>query len=267
VKSRQAPAGPATRNKYSMDIFNQYIPNFFFILIRAGLMVSFLPFLNSMNIPVKVKIGFAVAIALILAPVVEFKVEKAAIPLVVAREIMFGAVLGFSARLVFLAVDVAGQLMSAATGMSMAAIFNPEIGMSTDIAQVYGAVAMLIFLTLDAHHDLITIFIQSYQWLPAGHIDVQHLVAPFISMGAKMFTIALKMSAPVVVIMLVTNILLGFVYKAAPQINIFFVAYPIYIAVGLLMMFLSVPIFTSVVGNYMTVIKDDLLRTIAAARM
>jgi len=249
-----------------MDILKQYIPNFLFILLRAGIMVSMLPFLSTSNFPARVKIGIAVAIALILAPVVEFKVEKPEIPIVVIREIIFGMALGFAARLVFFAVDIAGQLMSIATGLSMASVLNPEIGQSTEISMVYGIIAMFVFLTMDAHHDLIVIFVKSYEWLPAGRLDVQSLVMPIISMGSKMFIIALKVSAPVVVLMLIAHLMLGFIYKAAPQINIFFVAYPIYIVLGFSVMILSVPIFIYTVGDYFNGIKDDMLRAIAAAK-
>jgi flagellar biosynthetic protein FliR len=131
---------------------------------------------------------------------------------------------------------------------------------------VYGITAMFVFLSLDAHHDLITIFIKSYEWIPAGHLDVQNLISPIVFMGSKMFIIAIKISAPVVILMLMANILLGFIYKAAPQINIFFVAYPIYIVLGFTMIILSIPLFIFTVGDYFMGIKDDMLRAIAAAK-
>jgi flagellar biosynthesis protein FliR len=248
-----------------MDIL-KYIPNFLFILIRAGIMVSMFPFFSSSNFPSKIKIGLAVAIALILAPVVEFNVARSEIPLIILREIIFGIALGLSARIVFFAVDMAGQLMSTATGLSMASILNPEIGQSTEISMIYGIIAMFVFLSMDAHHELITIFVKSYEWLPAGSQNVESLVGPVVSLGSKMFIIALKVSAPIVILMLIANILLGFIYKAAPQINIFFVAYPIYVILGFTMMILSVPIFIFTVGDYFSVIKDDMLRAIAAAK-
>jgi len=229
-------------------------------------MVSMLPFLSTSNFPGRIKIGFAVAIALILSPILDFKVDRSEIPLIVIREVAFGMALGFSARLIFFAVDMAGQLMSTASGLSMSSILNPEIGQSTEISMVYGIMAMFIFLSMDAHHDVITIFIKSYEWLPAGHINVQSLALAIISMGSKMFIITIKISAPVVVIMLIANIMLGFIYKAVPQINIFFVAYPIYIVLGFTVMILCVPVFAYVMEGYFSGIKDDMLRAIAAAK-
>jgi flagellar biosynthetic protein FliR len=248
-----------------MDIL-KYIPNFLFILIRAGIMVSMFPFFSSSNFPAKIKIGLAVAIALILSPVIEFNVARSEIPLIILRECIFGIALGLSARIVFFAVDMAGQLMSTATGLSMASVFNPEIGQSTEISMIYGIVAMFVFLSMDAHHEIITIFVKSYEWVPAGSQDVQSLVGPIVSLGSKMFIIALKLSAPIVILMLIANILLGFIYKAAPQINIFFVAYPIYVILGFTMMILSIPLFIFTVGDYFSGIKDDMLRAIAAAK-
>lgn len=249
-----------------MDALNQLIPNFLFILLRAGIMVSFFPFLGSMTFPAKMKIGLAVAIAMVLAPVVEFKVATPEIPLVVMREVLFGIAMGLAARFVFYAVDMAGQLMGSSSGLSLGAVLNPEIGQSTEIAQFFGIVAMLTFLSLDAHHDLITLFVKSYEWIPAGQISIQSLIVPLVAMSGKMFVIALKISAPVIVLMLIANILLGFVYKAAPQVNVFFVAYPIYIFLGFTTMLLILPVFIAMMGAYFMGVKDDLLRIISAAR-
>jgi flagellar biosynthetic protein FliR len=73
-----------------------------------------------------------------------------------------------------------------------------------------------------------------------------------VSLGfaTKIFIIALKLSAPVVIIMLLTNILLGFISKAVPQMNVFFVGYPLYLFLGFTMMLISLPVFTFVMGGY-----------------
>src|SRR4030042_5633408 len=113
-----------------MDIFAPYIYNFLFILLRAGIVVSLLPFFGSRNFPVQFKIGFIVAIALILTPVVELNVSKTGIPFVVMREAIIGIILGLTARFIFLAVEMAGQVISNAMGLSIAAIFYPDSGAS-----------------------------------------------------------------------------------------------------------------------------------------
>jgi flagellar biosynthetic protein FliR len=250
----------------NLDIFSKYIPIFLLILLRAGVFVSMLPFLSSKNFPPQFKIGFAVSIALILTPVLDIEISKVSIPLLVIREIMFGLVLGGIVRIVLFAVDMAGQIMSNAMGLSIATVMNPEIGQSTELARLLGIMAMMLLLSVDAHHDLIYIFVKSYEWIPVGSIDIKNLMLEFISMSSRIFIIALKISAPVTVGMLIANLLLGFIYKAAPQINIFFISFPVYIVLGFLIMLLSIPIFAHVFIGQFGDIKNEMYRIIAIAR-
>ncbi len=247
-----------------MDIFAKYIPNFLLILLRAGIIVSLLPFFGSKNFPAQMKIGLAVAMAFILTPLVEIHIPEKGIPLVVFNEIIIGLAFGFVARFVFFAVEMAGQVISNSIGLSIANVFNPDIGQSTEISQFFMFIAMLVFLSIDAHHDLIYIFVKSYEWLPAGEIAIRNIVPVVVTLGSTMFIIALKISAPVVITMFISHILLGFIYKAAPQINIFFVAYPIYIFVGIAVMLIGVPVFVDMLGGYLGTIKDEMTRVLAA---
>lgn len=248
------------------DLFAKYIPNFLFILLRAGIVISLLPFFGSRNFPAKFKLGFIVALALVLTPVVEFVTPKTNLPLCVLREVIFGIVLALAARFVFFAIDMAGQVMSNSIGLSIAQLFDPDLGQSTEVARLYGLIAMLILLATDAHHDLIYGFVKSYEWLPAGEMEIRNLFPAVVYFGSMTFILALKISAPVVIAMLISHILLGFIYKAAPQINIFFVAYPIYMFVGFLVMLISIPVFVQVTGEYFSTIKDEMAKVIAITR-
>ncbi len=249
-----------------MDSFEKLIPNFLLILLRAGIVLNMLPFLGSTNFPPQFRIGIAVAVSLVLTPVVEFQVARQDIPAVVVREVMFAILFGLAARFVFYAVDMAGQVMSNATGLSMATIINPEIGQSTEVSQLFSIIATLLFFAVDAHHDLIAIFVKSYEWVPAGTLSASGVLASGISLTGRIFVIALKISAPVVIIMLVTNILLGFISKAAPQINIFFVGYPLYLFLGFLTMIISLPVFAYVMGGYFKGIPDEIGRVMLMMR-
>ncbi len=224
-----------------MEIIGPYITNFLFILLRAGIVMSLLPFFGSRNVPAQFKIGLVIAVALVLTPVINFTVDRADIPVIVMREIIMGIALGLIVRLVFLAVDIAGQVVSNAMGLSLATVFNPEIGQSTEIAQTYGIITMLVFLSMDAHHDLIALFVRSYEWVPAGGVAVGNVAREVIAVTGIIFVMAVKISAPVVIAMLISSLLLGFLYKAAPQMNIFFIGYTVYLLIGFMVMLMSVP--------------------------
>lgn len=243
-----------------MEPLAKYIPNFLFILLRTGIVLSMLPFLSSKSFPAPFRIGLAVAVAFILTPIIDVSVPKNNIPIVIIHEVMFAMIFGFASRFVFYAVDMAGQVMSNATGLSMATIINPEIGTSTDLSQLFSIIATLLFFAVDAHHDLIMIFVKSFEWVPLGTVSTAGMMTAAVSLTTRIFVIALKISAPVLIIMLITNILLGFVAKVAPQMNVFFVGYPLYLFLGFMTMVISLPVFAYTMGGYFKGIPEEIGR-------
>lgn len=248
------------------DILAQYMPNFLFILLRASIFVSLLPVIGSKNLPPQFRIGFAVFIAFVLTPVVNFEIRENNIPLLILKETLLAIALGLALRFLFLAVNMAGQFISHVMGMSVAKIFNPEIGQTTAIAEAYGVMAMLIFLAMDAHHDLIYIFVKSYEVLPAGQLNIRPLVSEMLSLGSKFFVLAAKISAPVVVGLLISYLLTGFLYKAAPQMNIFFITWPLNIFLGFLLILLGIPVLAYTLDINFTEVKNEMVRIIAIAK-
>ncbi|MBI5634180.1 MAG: flagellar biosynthetic protein FliR [Nitrospirae bacterium] len=246
--------------------FSPSMHAFVLVLLRAGIFMSMLPVFGSKSFPLQFKIGLAVAFAALLSPIVHVELANIPLPVLVMREAALGIILGATARAVFFAVDMGGQMISNAMGLSIATVFNPEMGQSTEIGRIYGIIAMLIVLAIDGHHELISVFVQSYDWLPIGQVNVQNLILKVVSAGSKIFVIALKISAPVLVGMLIVNILMGFLYKAAPQVNIFFVSFPVFLALGFLIMAMSVPVFTHFFAGQFHDVNDELFRILAIAR-
>ncbi len=250
----------------NVEILARYTTNFMLILLRAGIFVSILPFLSSKSFPAQFKIGFAIVIALVLTPIVEFKIEEDSIAILIVKEILFAISLGATVRVIFTAVEMAGYAMSHAMHLSLAAVFDPEIGQTTEISRIQYVFATLLFFAMDAHHDLIYMFVKTYELLPPGQVNIKNLLANTITNSSKAFAIALKIGAPILLGMLIINLLLGFVYKAAPQINIFFVSFPIFIFVGFLIMILSIPVLFHVLGIHFSEFKDGMYRIITIAK-
>lgn len=248
-----------------MENLTSYIPTFLFILLRAGIVLGFLPFIGSTMVPGRFKIGLAVAVALLLTPVVHVAPPEGRVVQAVLGEVVFGMVLGSLARSVFYAVDMAGQMVSNAIGLSIATVFNPEIGNSAEIARFYGIVAILVFLAQNTHHDLITAFVRSYDMVPVDSVSARDLAAYVLATGGGFFAVAIKIAAPVIVTMIVTQLLLGFLYKAAPQMNVFFVGFPVYIFVGFLVLIAGMPVFISIVGGHVGSLHDELMKLMAGA--
>lgn len=253
-------------NTINTEAFAPYITNFLIILLRSSIFVAMLPIIGGKELPGQFRLGFAVFIALLLTPVVKFEVQENSIPLLIIKELLIAFALGFSVRFIFMAINLAGQVMSQAIGLSAASIFNPEMGQSTQISEVLGVMAMLYFLVLNAHHEIIYIFVKSYELLPAGQLNIMAVIPEVVSLGNKMFILALKIGAPVIVGLLIVNILTGFLYKLAPQMNIFFIALPLNIFLGLLLMILSIPVFEYVLKINITDLHNEMARIIAMAK-
>lgn len=250
-----------------MNILAGYIPVFLLVLLRTSVAVAFLPFFSSAVFPKRFRIGLAAALALVITPVVNFPIPgKSEIAGVVFREIFFGAALGFAGRLVFFGIDMASQIISVSMGISMATMFNPEIGQATELTTFYTLFSMLLFLAMDAHHALIYVFVKSFAWVPPGAADVARLAPAVTAMAGKMFVLALRLSAPIVIAMFAVNLLLGFMYKAAPQMNIFYIGFPVYLVLGFVLLMIGLPAFMSLMGSSFESIKYDMLRIMGMAR-
>lgn len=243
-----------------------YVLNFLLILLRLSLVVFMLPFWSSKQFPRQFKIGFILALAYILTPMVRVDTGSQPLVSVLIQELILGSVLGLAVRTLFLGVELAGTLISDAMGLSLATIFNPEMGQSTEVSTLLGLLAMLLFLVLDLHHDLIAILLRSYEVLPLGRIRTDHLLQQGIALGGQVFILAVKMAAPVLVGLIIVNLLMGFIYKAAPQVNIFFVSLPVYVLVGFFILFLSLPVLIHFLEGRLLGLREEALRLLTWAK-
>ncbi len=267
------------------EIMTDDITTFLLVFLRLGIVMTFLPFFGSKNLPPHFRIGLILALSLLLTPIVQTVIQpgeslqpsialsagseadmknqknlwaESDIPLMVLKETIFSFVLALTVRFIFYAVDTAGQIIAITMGLSMANVFNPEIGQSTEIARLYGIVAFLLFLSLDAHHYFIYAFIESFKHVAVGGADIKSMVSAGIALSSRIFTLAIKLSAPVITVIMITNILLGMLSKLIPQFNIFFVGYPIYITMGYIVMLLGLPLMIYILSGYFIGIKSDL---------
>ncbi len=250
----------------NINALSPYITNFLIILIRSSIFVSLLPIIGGKEMPGQFRLGLAVFIAIMLTPVVKVEVREDVIPLLVLKEILIALALGLTVRFVFMAVNLAGHTISQAMGMSVAGVFNPEIGQTTQISEMFGVMAMLYFLVMDAHHEIIYIFVKSYELLPSGQLNIMPVIPEVLSLVNKLFILALKLGAPVVVGLIISHLLTGFLYKVAPQMNIFFIALPLNIFLGILLIILCIPVFEYVFSMNVADLKNEMARIIAMAK-
>ncbi len=222
---------------------------FFLILIRVGTIVAMIPILGDRTTPMRVKAGLAILITALVVPFVDRPAEVPhdlfSLGLSIAGEMFIGIILGFAGKLVFAGIQLAGQLVGFQMGFSIVNIIDPVTsGQVSIIAEFQYLLAGLLFLAVDGHHMMIAAISESYRVLPVlGFHMSGGLVQNLVALSGNMFVVAVKISAPIVAALMFANIGLGLVARTVPQINIFIVGFPLQIAIGLIGVGVTLPLF------------------------
>jgi flagellar biosynthetic protein FliR len=221
----------------------------FWPLVRVLALLSTAPLLSHRAIPLRIKVGFGVAVSVIVMPTVHSPpigdVLTAAGFALLLQNILIGVVIGFTVRLVFAALELAGELVGLQMGLSYAAFFNPSSGAPQNaVASFMSLLALLMFVAIDGHLMLIHALGESFRLFPLEPQVVAATPMTFdriVAMAADIFAIGLSIALPFLAVMLLTNVVLGVLARVAPQLNIFAVGFPLTIVVGLVVLFLLLP--------------------------
>jgi len=221
---------------------------FFLVFLRVTAILMTLPIFDSPAIPALAKIGLALATALLVFPVVRQGQGIAAdrlVPLVfaAAEQVAVGVVIGMAVRIVFAGFQMAGQLAGFQMGIAIANVLDPATSDQVPLLAQYNQIlAMLLFVALDAHHMLIKAMVDSFAMVPLlGFAPAPGLVGRFVALGANVFVTAIKVGAPVIVVLLLVNVAMGLIARTVPQMHIFVVATPVAAVIGLLFFGFSFP--------------------------
>lgn len=238
---------------------------FILVLARVALFFAFFPIFGDLFLPARVRMLFAVAVSLCLAPLL-FSVELA-FPLTLSRfiammlqEFVLGASFGLVGRILFAAVQFGGHIMGEQIGFGMAQQMDPtQSGQMPVFAQMLFIASILLFFAVNAHHVFIQLMAQSFHEVPPGNIRIAaDLTAFFVEQGARLFYLAVQISLPVVAVVFITNAAMGMLAKGVPQINVFLESFPIRIMVGLFMMSVVVNLFVKNTGYLFDSMMDDM---------
>jgi len=221
---------------------------FVFVFLRMGAMIMGLPVFGSKNIPIIFRIGLAFAAAFLLLPLlggvrVPPLDHPLGLALAVGSEILIGLVVGLTVRLMFAGIQLAGQIAGYQMGMALANVVDPNTSSQVPLmAQFNNLVATLFFLVLNAHHWCLMALVESFHRVPIGGMTVRpELVRDLVGLGGGLFVVAVKLGAPVIVALLLVSVALGLVARTVPQMNVFIVAMPLKIVVGLVFIGISLP--------------------------
>lgn len=227
-----------------------------FVLILGRMMGMFLiaPMFGRNSIPPMVKIALAILFSYILLPTQFYQLEinnnTIEIAFLLIREITIGLGLGFVAQTFFSIFLTAGSIMDLSIGLSMSRALDPQSGTQVTItSKLLDTFAYLVFFAINGHHFLVKALINSYIILPIGSTVVinENFLAFFIRLLTYLFTSAITLGIPIMISIFMANLLLAFMNKIMPQMNVFIVGMPMKIFLGLSMIIISVPFMTELI--------------------
>lgn len=227
-----------------------------FPLTRILAMIASSPILGNKQVPARVKIGLSVLLAIIVAPTIDGMPSVAVGSLqgllIMIQQIVIGVAMGLTLRLIFTAVEMAGELAGMQMGLGFASFYDPVNGVhSPVIAQWLGMVATLAFLAMDGHLYILSAMVESFRTLPIGNMMPTKGFYDAASWGGSIFVYGLQISLPLLAALLTANIGLGILTRAAPQLNLFAIGFPITLAIGFFVLALSMPHLTPLIDRLM----------------
>ena len=207
--------------------------------LRVLALFGALPVFAQRGVPMRVRVALAFLIAfcaqatLPTMPVIEL--DSAAGFLTIAQQLIIGISLGFAVRIVFSAVEFAGELIGLQMGLNFAGFFNPMTGgEATATSRFFGVSVSWLFIVINGHLLLIAAVVQSFQAFPVGPEPFAFLraVQPHV-WGADVFRLGLWIALPLIAMLLFVNLVLGVISRVAQQMNVFAIGFPITLSVGL----------------------------------
>lgn len=223
---------------FSTAEINAWIVAFFFPLTRVLAVLATAPPFNNPALTVRIRLAFGLAITVALAPALPrmppVDPASAAGLLMLAQEVLIGTAMGFTLRLVLGAVDMAGNLISLEMGIGFASAYDPQTaGQTVVVSEFLGLLALLVFFAINGHLMVIATVSQSFVAIPIGATALTagswSNVAHF---GSVVFAAGLFLALPILIALLISNLALAILSRAAPQLNLIAIGFPLTIALG-----------------------------------
>lgn len=233
----------------NLDNLLPHLPVWLMVLFRLLGIFVMAPLLGSLLIPARIKVFWAVAMSLCIYPVLLDRQPTAAmigpfldsgfslgsLATMVALETALGLLLGLGATLPLVGLQMAGMIVDQQIGLGLAGVFNPDLNEESGaVAQFYFILAMWIFLILGGHRVMISALLASFERVPLGGMVIDgHVLDLLVGLLSSMFELALRVAAPLLCLIFLETVAIGFIARTVPQLNILSVGFPLRILAGL----------------------------------
>lgn len=241
------------------------------VLARVGGLVTFAPFWSNQAAPARVRAALAMVLALCLTPAVAPHLDTppgdfVGLTVTLICELAVGCALGLIGRVIFSALELAAQVLGLQLGLSLAAIIDPATRAQTTalgtIAQMFG---LMILMGADAHHWVLTAVVRSFQSVGPGNFRASpELAQLMLRLSADALAVGVALAAPAIIVLLAIEFILAVAGRAAPQLQVMVVGFPVKIMVGLWLVGAALYFLPGAVRTALNTIKVGLGRALSA---
>lgn len=226
-----------------------FIAGYLWPFIRIAALITVIPILSAQVVPKRIKIGIAAALTIIIAPTLgpmpSVEILSADGVLICIYQMVIGLAMGFTIRVIFSAFETGGHVIGQTMGLGFAQMVDPSNGIAVPVvSQFYTVVGTLLFLGLNGHLIMIDVLAESFQTMPVtAHTISSTGLWSIMTLSGWIFKGAVLISLPAVSALLLVNIAFGVMMRAAPQLNIFAIGFPLSLTLGFVFILVTLPMF------------------------
>lgn len=251
---------------------NEYIASAYWPFVRISAMLMVAPIYAASSFPVRIRVVLAVLITVAVYPIIDPVRGVDPVSLqgiaILAQQVIIGAAMGFFLQMAFQLLVIAGETIAMTMGLGFARMVDPQNGVQVPVvAQYLIIVATLLFLSMNGHLLLIQMVIQSFDILPISSAGMSRDgLWQVVSWGSQMFIGAVLVAIPATTALLMANIAMGIITRAAPQLNIFAVGFPLMLLLGYILLMLTLPSMLPQFANQVMIAFDAAIAAISAGK-
>jgi flagellar biosynthetic protein FliR len=243
------------------------IQGFVICLARVGSMLGTIPVFSGGQVPIQLRVGVAFLFSVVAFPVVRSYLPTAEMAplslfILVLSEAALGLMVGFLGQLIFMAAEFGGSIIGYQMGFAAANVFDPANQRQVAlISQFQSVFAILLFLALDIHHLFFEAIVASFHMLEPGSLNLSGGAIPMLTEVANhSLTLAIRLGAPILALLILSNLTLGLMARVFPQLNVFLLSFPLNIGISLIVMGLTMSLIAALLQQEFSALADRFLQ-------
>jgi len=240
---------------------------FMMVLARVTGLFLFVPFFSHRSLPVIARITLGSALALLAMPMIDAapSVPNAVLPVILwmAKELSVGLMMGFGVRMIFYVLDFASHVITVEIGLMPSAEFDPSNASAHNpLGSIVYFLGLMILLS-GSEYDMLRAFLRSYEVAPIGFTGANSYAADYLVVKTtEIFKVAVLMSAPLIAVNFIVNLIFAVLGKVTPKLNVFILSFPARILAGTAIFSMSVTLLAHYIVNYVDETPEMMLRFI-----